>query len=70
VYRKRWCLHIDKLTHEKGSGQQVQIPIHPSNCTITTLKMDKDRKRLLERKKVLEKGKGKYKAGQTDMDLD
>ena len=48
----------------------MQVPIHPSNCTLITLKLDKDRKKLLERKKVVEKGKGKYKAGQVDMGLD
>mmetsp|Transcript_55964 Transcript_55964/g.77141 ORF Transcript_55964/g.77141 Transcript_55964/m.77141 type:complete len:137 (-) Transcript_55964:175-585(-) len=51
VYRRRWCIHIEKIVREKGNGQQHQIPIHPSNCMITTLKLDKDRKALLERKK-------------------
>lgn len=31
---------------------QVPVPIHPSNVQITKLKLDKDRKDLLERKKV------------------
>ena len=33
------------------SGQQVQIPIASSNCVVTSLKIDKGRKALLERKK-------------------
>ena len=70
VYRKRWCLHIEKITKDKANGTQVQIPIHPSKCQIVNLKLDKDRKKLLERKKVVEKGKGKYKAGAVDMGLD
>ena len=32
--------------------------------------MDKDRKKLLEKKKVVAKGKGKYKAGQVEMGLE
>ena len=51
VYRRRWCIHIDKLTREKINGQQAVIPMHPSNCVVTALKLDKDRKALLERKK-------------------
>lgn len=42
-------------------GSQIQIPIHPSNCVITTLKLDKDRKALLERKKRDIKQKQKHK---------
>ena len=40
----------------------MQVGIHPSKCAITKLKMDKDRKNLLDRKSVAklgEKGKGK-----------
>ena len=70
VYRKRWALHVEKITKDKANGTQVQIPLHPSNCQIINLKLDKDRKKILERKKVVEKGKGKYKAGQVEMGLD
>ena len=44
------------------TGATVQVGIHPSKCAITKLKMDKDRKNLLDRKSVAklgEKGKGK-----------
>ena len=61
---------MDKITKDKANGTQVPIPLHPSNCRITTLKLDKDRKKILERKKVVEKGKGKYQAGKVDMGLD
>ena len=50
VYRKKWCIHIEKMTKEKINGQVVPAPIHPSNCMIVKLKIDKDRKSLLERK--------------------
>ncbi len=43
------------------AGASVQIGIDPSKVVITKLKMDKDRKKILERKgKAQEKGKGKY----------
>lgn len=44
-------------------GQQAQIPIHPSNCVITTLKIDKDRKAILEKKKRVAKQKNKHREG-------
>jgi hypothetical protein len=44
-------------------GTQIQIPIHPSNCLVTQLKLDKDRKNLLERKKRSIKQKEKHKEG-------
>ncbi len=49
-------------------GQQVQLPLHPSNCQITNLKIDKDRKALLERKKRVPKSKDKHKEGMGGLD--
>merc|ERR1711941_84625 len=49
-YRRKYVIHIEKLTLDKPNGQTVQIGIHPSNCVITKLKMDKDRDALLKRK--------------------
>ena len=59
VYRRRWCIYIDKMVKELITGKSVQLPIHPSNCEITALKLDKDRKKLLERKKQSNKDKVK-----------
>ena len=70
VYRKKWSIHVDKITKDKANGTQVQVPIQPSNCQITTLKLDKDRKKLLERKRVAARGKGKHEAGKVEMGLD
>eukprot|EP01133_Synstelium_polycarpum_P015315 gene15315-18144_t len=59
-YRKKYVVHIDKLTVTKANGNSVQIGIHPSKVVITKLKLDNDRKNLLERKnrtKDSEKGK-------------
>ena len=60
VYRKRRCIYIEKVFKEKMNGQQANIPIHPSNCMITALKLDKDRKRILEKKKRSAASKDKH----------
>merc|ERR1712194_475478 len=58
VYRKKWRIHIERVTRDKANGQTVQIGIHPSKVVITKIKLDKDRKALLERKNRANK-KGK-----------
>merc|ERR1711874_750785 len=59
-YRRKYVIHIEKLQLEKGNGSTVNIGIHPSNCVITKLKLDKDRLALLNRKRAgAESGKGK-----------
>jgi len=50
VYRKRWCIHVEKVVFDKKNGSQVQIPINASNCEITQLKLDKSRKAILVKK--------------------
>ena len=50
VYRKRWVIHVDRVQRDKSNGATAQIGIHPSNVVITTIKLDKDRKAILERK--------------------
>ncbi|KAI1709354.1 ribosomal proteins l26 eukaryotic, l24P archaeal domain-containing protein [Ditylenchus destructor] len=52
VYRKKFVVHVDKITREKANGATVHIGINSSNVAITKLKLDKDRKALLERKAV------------------
>merc|ERR1719238_1096115 len=62
-YRKKWVIHIERITREKASGATVQVGIHPSKCVVTKLKLDKDRKSILERKNretKSDKGKGKF----------
>nr|ABV22439.1 60S ribosomal protein L26 [Oxyrrhis marina] len=58
-YRKKYRIHIERVTREKTNGQTVPVGIHPSNVVITKLKLDKDRKALLERK-AAGAAKGKY----------
>jgi len=69
VYRKRWVIHIERINKEKVNGSTVPIGIHPSNVVITKLKINKDRRNLLERKDRAKKEKGKGKATETE-DLD
>lgn len=52
----------------------MNVGIHPSNVMITKLKLDKDRRAILERRdttKAQEKGKGKYnESADKKMELD
>ena len=61
VYRRRWCLYIEKLVKEKVNGQQAQLPIHSSNVEITALRLDADRKAILARKQRQTDAKNKHK---------
>lgn len=68
VYRKKYVVHIDRITKEKHNGStQVPVGIHPSNVVITKLKIDKDRKNLLERKNKLNAAKGKFTENEVNM---
>ena len=55
-------------------GSTVNVGIHPSNVMITKLKLDKDRRAILDRRdtsKAAEKGKGKYnESADKKMELD
>jgi len=68
VYRKKWCIHVDKVNRDKQNGQTVFLPIKPSYCVIEKLHLNKDRKELLERRgKDKVKAKNKYAAKDVDM---
>ncbi|KAH8972959.1 hypothetical protein BDL97_01G019400 [Sphagnum fallax] len=63
VYRRKWVIHIERITREKVNGSTVNVGIDPSKVVITKFKLDKDRKALLDRKgkgRAAEKGKGKF----------
>merc|ERR1712139_129087 len=74
VYRKKYVIHIERVTREKSNGSTANVGIHPSNVMITKLKLDKDRRKILDRKdtsKAQVKGKGKYtEAADKKMELD
>ncbi|KAG4948407.1 hypothetical protein JHK82_041591 [Glycine max] len=50
VYRRKWVIHIERITREKVNGSTVNVGIHPSKVVVTKLKLDKDRKAILDRK--------------------
>ena len=63
VYRKKWVIHVDRVTREKVNGASVPVGLDCSKVVITKIKLDKDRKALLERKGGAAgegKGKGKF----------
>ncbi|WOL02826.1 hypothetical protein Cni_G11545 [Canna indica] len=65
VYRRKWVIHVERITREKVNGSTVNVGINPSKCVITKLKLDKDRKALLDRKargRAADKAKGKFSA--------
>merc|ERR1711907_715929 len=74
VYRKKYVIHIERVTREKSNGSTVNVGIHPSNVLISKLKLDKDRKaklQSLDRRNKTEKGKGKYdESADKKMELD
>lgn len=49
-YRKKYVIHVERITDTKINQQTYQVPIHPSNVEITKLHLDPDRKKLLARK--------------------
>lgn len=64
VYRKKFVVYIERIQREKANGASVHVGIHPSKVVIVKLKMDRDRKALLDRrakgKTMADKGKGKH----------
>merc|ERR1712211_197634 len=49
-YRKKFCVYIERIQREKANGASVYVGIHPSKVSIFKLKMDKDRKKILDRR--------------------
>ena len=50
VYRKTWVIHIEGITRDKVNGSSAKVGIDASKVEITELKLNKDRKDILERK--------------------
>lgn len=72
VQRKKFAVHIDKLTKTKANGAPFQVGIHPSNVVITKLKEHKDRLSKITKISAgisLRKGKGDKKIRTTDKNL-
>ncbi|XP_015789038.1 60S ribosomal protein L26 [Tetranychus urticae] len=66
-YRKKFVVHIERIQREKANGASVNIGIHPSKVVIVKLKMDRDRKQIIERRaKGRELAEGKAKGKHTE----
>merc|ERR1712188_30099 len=50
VYRKKWVLHIERVQREKANGATVFVGVRPSKVEVVKLKIDRDRKKILDRK--------------------
>merc|ERR1711944_187625 len=64
-YRKKFCVYIERIQREKANGASVYVGIHSSKVCIVKLKMDKDRKKIVDRRakgraEATGKEKGKY----------
>merc|ERR1711998_812054 len=55
-YRRKFLIHVDRITREKANGATVHVGIHSSKVQIIKIKMHKDRK---NRNKMTDKGKYK-----------
>lgn len=49
MYRNKYIICIEQVQCEKANGTTVHVSIHPSKVVITSLKLDKDREKILER---------------------
>merc|ERR1711936_777199 len=49
-YRKKFVVYIERIQREKANGATVYVGIHPSKVSIVRLKMDKDRKLIIDRR--------------------
>lgn len=49
VNMKNLLIKVEGATIKKTDGSEIQQPVKPSNVMITDLKMDNNRKRILER---------------------
>jgi len=62
VYRKKWVIHVERVSREKNNGASVNLGVDPSKVVITKLHIDADRKAILERKNRSNKTEKKAKA--------
>jgi ribosomal protein L24 len=46
VYRKKFIIQVERVTKDKANSAPVPVGIHPSNVTITKLKLDADRRKM------------------------
>jgi large subunit ribosomal protein L26e len=57
VYRKKWVVHVERVTKEKVNGSSAPVGISPSNLSVIKLKLNSDRESILKRRAISEKEK-------------
>jgi len=70
VYRRKYIIHVERISREKNNGATVSLGLHPSKVVITKLHLDPDRKAMLERKNRAAKtatSKGKSQAAEAQV---
>ncbi|KAJ0400679.1 hypothetical protein P43SY_005452 [Pythium insidiosum] len=67
VYRKKFVIHVERVVREKANGATVPVGIDASKVVITKIKLDKDRKKILERKNRASSDKGKFTEADVQM---
>ena len=67
VYRKKFIIQIERVTREKANGVPIPVGIDASKVEITKLKLDNDRKAILERKAKGREAVSSSKFRSTDM---
>ena len=71
VYRRKYIIHVERISREKNNGATVNLGLHPSKVVITKLHLDPDRKSLLERKnRAAKTDKAKGKVQDSELGLD
>lgn len=50
VYRKKYVIHIERVTRERTNGATVPVPIDASKVEITAVSINKDRSDLIVRR--------------------
>merc|ERR1719183_1203710 len=50
VYRKKMVIHVERISRDKANGAQVPVGINTSNVVLTKLKIDRNRKALIDRR--------------------
>merc|ERR1712119_159777 len=68
VYRKKWVVHVERISREKVNGASVPVSIPASSLVITKLKLDKDRKAKLEAKSSNNNKKNSEDAAMSNVD--
>jgi large subunit ribosomal protein L26e len=64
-YRRKYVIHVERLTCEKANQMSVPVGINASNVVITKLKMDRCRQVILDRKdREAKADKGKFSEGE------